>query len=66
VSLPTDTLYYPAKCGPATAAPYRVSGFGVAGIRFRPGNLVAVAVAGNRERVDREHLIPRCHQGLDP
>ena len=40
--------------------------FGVAGIRFRAGDLVALAVAGDRERVDREHLVPGCYQCLDP
>jgi hypothetical protein len=31
--------------------------FGIASIRFRPRNVVAVAIAGHRQRVDREHLI---------
>jgi hypothetical protein len=30
--------------------------FGVADIGFRSRNLVALAVAGDRQRVDREHL----------
>lgn len=39
---------------------------GVAGIRFRPGHLVALTVAGDRQRIDREHLIPRRTQRLHP
>jgi hypothetical protein len=31
--------------------------FGVAGIGFGPRDVVAVAVAGHRQRVDRKHLI---------
>ena len=40
--------------------------FGVPGIRFRPGYLMAVTVAGDRQRVDREHLIPGRTERLDP
>jgi hypothetical protein len=39
---------------------------GVAGIGFRAGDLMAVAVAGHGERVDRIHLVPGRAQGLHP
>ena len=39
---------------------------GVAGIGFRPGDVVAVAVAGHRERVDRIHLVAGRDQRLNP
>jgi hypothetical protein len=34
--------------------------FGVASIGFRSRNLVPVAIAGDRQRVDGEHLKLRC------
>ena len=39
---------------------------GVAGIGLRAGDLMAVAVAGDRERVDRVHLVPGRAQCLHP
>ena len=39
---------------------------GVAGIGFRAGDLMAVAIAGDCQRVDREHLIPGRAQRLYP
>ena len=39
---------------------------GVAGIGFSAGDLMAVAIAGDRQRVDREHLIPGRAQRLHP
>ena len=40
--------------------------FGVTDIGFRSRNLVALAVAGHRQRVNRKHLIPRHTQRLHP
>ena len=40
--------------------------FGVPGIGLRPRDLVAVAVAGHRQRVDREHLVAGRAQRFDP
>jgi hypothetical protein len=39
---------------------------GVAGIGFRAGDLMAVAVAGHRQRVHRIHLVPGRTEGLYP
>ena len=39
---------------------------GVTGIGLRAGDLMAVAVAGHGQRVDREHLVPGRTQGLHP
>ena len=39
---------------------------GVAGIGFRSRDLMAVAIAGDRQRVDREHLIPGRAQRRHP
>ena len=40
--------------------------FGIGGIGFGPRDVVAVAIAGHRQRVDREHLIARRGQGSRP
>ena len=40
--------------------------FGIGGIGFGPRDVVAVAVAGRRQRVDREHLIARRGQRPHP
>ena len=40
--------------------------FGVPNIRFGPRYMVAVAVAGGRQWVDRTHLITRSNERLDP
>ena len=39
---------------------------GVAGIRLRTRDIVAVTVAGHRQRIDPEHLIAGRDQRLDP
>ena len=39
---------------------------GVPGIGFRARDVVTVAVAGRRHRVDRPHLITGCRQRRDP
>ena len=40
--------------------------FGIRGIGLGSRDVVAVAVTGCRERVDREHLIPGGGQGIHP
>jgi hypothetical protein len=40
--------------------------FGVTRVRLRPGDVVAIPIATDRQRVDREHSIAGSDQGLDP
>ncbi|MCW2592187.1 MAG: hypothetical protein JWQ86_4614 [Mycobacterium sp.] len=39
---------------------------GVGGVGLGPRDVVAVAVAGRSQRVDREHLVSGGGQGIDP